>query len=160
MMLGIFDGGRKKEPVEKVDTVSVLAVGRHENEVKIAVKFEGKTWRELSKFAREKGYVRREELLSLLFTYGVSEKGGVDIRKRHSEMFALGGKYASMNFEAYGLFKDNMALTLKLSSMLPDNRRLRKAAAERGLVLDRKEEWDGWDQGVLDGFYQRYVFTK
>jgi hypothetical protein len=160
MMLGVFGGGRKKESVEEVDNVSLLAVRSHENAIKIAAKFEGKTWMELSKFAREKGYVRREELLSLLFTYGVSEREGVDNKKRHSEMFTIGGKYASMKFEAYRLFNDNKALALKLSAMVPDNRRLRKDAAERGLILDRREEWDDWDQEVIDRFYRWYVFIK
>ncbi|MDG7016551.1 MAG: hypothetical protein JRM82_04155 [Nitrososphaerota archaeon] len=159
-MLGIFGNGRKNRPAEDVDTVSVLEVKNHGESVRLTAKFEGKTWKELLKFAKEKGYVKREELLSLLFSYGVSEREGVDIEKRHSEMFVLGGKYSSMKFQAYELFTDNRALTLKLSTMLPDNRKLRRLAEEEGLMTEKKEEWDGWDQEKVDGFYKKYVFIK
>lgn len=159
-MLGIFGNGRKTKLAEDVDTISVLSVRNHGESVELTAKFEGKTWKELSKFGREKGYVRREELLSLLFAYGVSQKEGVDIEKRHSEMFILGGKYSSMKFQAYELFADNRALTLKLSTMLPDNKRMRKQAEEKGLVPAKKEEWDGWDHDSIDSFYKKYVFVK
>ncbi|MDE1852772.1 MAG: hypothetical protein KGI38_03370 [Thaumarchaeota archaeon] len=159
-MLGIFGNGRNKRPAEDVDTIGILGVANLGKSVKLTAKFEGKTWKQLSKFAREKGYVKREELLSLLFSYGVSGREGVDIEKRHSEIFALGGKYSSMKFQAYELFTDNRAHTMALSSMLPDNRRLRKLAVERGLAPTKKEEWDDWNQEAIDGFYKRYLFIR
>ena len=160
-MLGIFgDGRRKKALDDDVDIVSVLGVKSHGKSVKLIARFEGKTWKELSKFAREKGYVKREELLSLLFSYGMSEREGVDIEKRHSEMFVIGGRYSAMKFQAYELITDNRALTMALSSTLPDNRRLRRLAQEKGLIPPKKEEWDGWNQEAIDSFYKRYVFGK
>lgn len=159
-MLGILGKSRKRKPPEDLDTVSILGVRRREKSVRLIARFEGKTWKELSRFAREKGYVKREELLSILFSYGVSEREGVDIEKHHSEMFALGGKYSAMKFQAYELFTDNRALTLALSSTLPDNRRLRRLAEEQGLIPAKKEEWDDWSQEAIDGFYKRYLFVR
>lgn len=159
-MLGIFGNGRDRKPAEGTDIISVLAVRNHSESVKLTARFEGKTWRELTKFGKEKGFVKREELLSLLFSYGVSDREGVDTEKRHSEMLVLGGKYSSMKFQAYELFTDNRALTLALSTMLPDNRRLRRLAEEKRLITEKEEEWDGWDQERVDGFYKKYVFIK
>lgn len=159
-MLGILGRPRKGEPPEDADTVSILGVRRHAKSVKLTVRFEGKTWKELSRFAREKGHVRREEFLSLLFSYGVSDREGIDIGKRRSEMFALGGSYSTVRFQAYELFTDNRALTLALSSTLSDNRRLRRLAEEQGLAPPKKEEWDDWSRATIDGFYQRYLFVR
>lgn len=159
-MLKVFGNARNRKQPEDVDTIGILAVSNHGESVKLTVRFEGRTWKELSKFAKEKGYVKREELLALLFSYGVSEREGVDIEKRHSEMFALGGSYSAMKFQSYELFTDNRALTLALSSTLPENKKLRRLAEERGLIRPKKEEWDDWNQEAIDGYYKRYVFVR
>lgn len=159
-MLGIFGSGRKDRQAEDVDTVAVLEVNNHGESVRVTAKFEGKTWKDLLRFAKDKGYVKREELLSLLFSYGVSGREGVDMEKRHAEMFALGGRYSSMRFRAYELFTDNRILTLGLSSTLPDNKRLRRLAEEKGLTTGKEEEWDSWDREKVDSFYNKYVFVR
>jgi hypothetical protein len=158
-MLRIFGTVRKNQHVE-ADTHSILGVSNFGDSVKIVARFEGETWKELSNFARQMGYSVMKELLPILFSYGVTDREGVDIEERRSEMFALGSKYAALKFEAYQLFADNRVLSMALSTMLPENRRLRKLAEERGLLPANTEEWDSWDQEKIDDFYEKYVFVR
>lgn len=155
-----FPGVRKKTPQTEADIVSILDRKTDGTTVKLTVKFEGKTWKELSRFLNEKGFFRESDGLSLLFEYGVSEREGIDIEKRHSEMMVISSRHAGMHFDAYTLFKRNQTLAIALPAMLPDNRRLRKQAEERGLISSRKEVWDDWDQATVEGFQWRYVFGR
>ena len=100
-----------------------------------------------------------KELIPILLSYGVSDEVGADIERRRPELYALGGKYAAMRFQAYQLFNDNRALAMALSTMLPENRRLRRLAAERGIIPQVQEKWDGWTQEDIDRFYQKYVYS-
>jgi hypothetical protein len=151
---------RKERLLDEVRTVSLSLVRPRQGSVAVAARLDGETWKEVAKFAREKGYFRMNEILSLLFSYGVSDREGVDVKKRRSEMIELGRKYSAMRFRAHELFSDNQALTMALSTMLRDNRRLRKLAEEKGLIPAGKEEWDEWNEELLDGFYRRYVFVR
>jgi len=159
-MLRIFGTVKGNQYVEEVDTHAILAVSNSGDSVRIAARFEGKTWEQVSNFARQMGYTVMKEVLPILFSYGVTEKEGVDIEKRRSEMFALGGKYAALKFEAYQIFADNRALTMTLSWMLRENKRLRKLAEEKGLMAAKGEEWDSWDQEKIDSFYKKYLFVR
>jgi len=151
---------RKRKPRTEAGEVSILDKKTDATTVKLTVKFEGKTWEELSGFMHEKGFFKESDGLSLLFEYGVSEKEGIDIEKRHSEMMVISSRHSGMNFDAYTLFKRNQALAIALSVMLSDNRRLRKQAEERGLISSRRETWDDWDQAMVDGLRRRYVFGR
>lgn len=158
-MLRVFSRTKGRQEAEERDTHSILAAVNSGDTVKITARFEGKTWKEISNFARQKGYTAKD-LLPVLFSYGVTEKEGVDVEKRRSEMFILSGKYSAMRFEAYQIFTDDRALTMALSTMLPENKKLRKLAEEMQLIQETKEEWDSWDQEKVDGFYKKYVFVK
>jgi hypothetical protein len=151
---------RKRKPRTEADVVSILDRRTDGTTVKLVVKFEGKTWEELSSFMREQGFFREGDGLSLLFEYGVSEKEGIDIEKRHSEMMVISGRHSGMHFDAYTLFKRNQALAIALPVMLSDNRRLRKQAEERRLISSRRETWDDWDKETVNGFQRRYVFGR
>jgi len=155
-----FLGVRERKPRTETDTVNIRDRKTEDTTVKLTVEFEGKTWRELSDFMRSQGFIRESDGLSLLFEYGVSEREGIDIEKRHSEMMAISGRYSGMHFDAYTLFKRNQALVIALPAMLPDNRRLRKEAEERGLIPSRRETWDDWDHETVDGFQRKYVYVR
>lgn len=155
-MFGTTKGRRR---TEEVDTHSILGISNTDKLVDVTARFEGRTWKEVSRFARQMGYTVMKELLPILFSYGVTDEEGVDIEKRRMELFSLGSKYAAMKFEAYQLFADNRALTMALSTMLPENKTLRKSAAEKGLVPAVHEEWDDWAQDTIDSFYKKYVFS-
>ncbi|MDG6920927.1 MAG: hypothetical protein JRN59_05300 [Nitrososphaerota archaeon] len=157
-MFNVFSSAKGKQHPAEVDTHSIIEVGNSEESVKITARFEGKTWKEISSFARQMGYTAMKELLPILFSYGVTDEEGVDIEKRRSEMFALGGRYAAMKFESYQLFSDNRALSMALSTMLPENKKLRKLLAEKGLTPAKHEQWDDWAQDEIDSFYKKYVF--
>jgi len=159
-MIQVLGDKRGKRPVGDVDMVSITSVIDNGDQVRIKASFKGGTWNKLTRFGREKGYTSMKELLPTLFAFGVTEREGVDIEKRRSEVFVLGGKYAAMKFEAYRRFADNRALTMALSSMLPENKRLRKLAAQKGLAVMKKEDWDDWDQGTIDSYYKKYLFIR
>lgn len=159
-MLGFLGKEGNKASGEAVDTVAIIAVRSRGESTMVTVRFEGRIWRELTGFADEKGYVKREDLLSLLFAYGMSDREGVDMKKRHSEMAAIGGRYASMKFRAYELFADNCAMTIALAATLSENIKLRAEAQEKGLRQEKEEAWDSWGQEEIDGLYRRYVFAK
>ena len=82
-----------------------------------------------------------------------------DVERRRLELCSLSSKYAAMKFEAYQLFNDNRAPSMALSTMLPENRRLRKLAAERSLGPYRQEPWDDWSQEDIDRFHKKYVYS-
>jgi len=151
---------KKRTPQTEADVVNILDRKTNGTTVKLIVKFEGKTWNELSRFLNEKGCVRTGDGLSLLFDYGVSEREGIDIEKRHSEMMVVSSRHAGLHFDAYTLFKRNQALAIALPATLPDNRRLMRQAEERGLISPSREVWDDWDQATLEAFQRRYVFGR
>jgi hypothetical protein len=159
-MLRVFGNRHRKRPADEIDMVRITSVNDNGDPVKIKASFKGKTLNEVTKFAREKGYTMMKELLPILFSYGVTEREGVDIEKRRLEVFVLGGKYAAMTFEAYQQFADNRALTMALSSMLPENKRLRELAEQKGLAVIKKEDWDDWNQEKIDSYYKKYVFVR
>lgn len=158
-MLHLFGPGQGKRRRGEVDTHSILEVRVSEESVKITARFEGRTWQQVVDFARRMGYTDMKELIPILLSYGVSDEVGADIERRRPELYALGGKYAAMRFQAYQLFNDNRALAMALSTMLPENRRLRRLAAERGIIPQVQEKWDGWTQEDIDRFYQKYVYS-
>jgi len=159
-MIKFLPRKRKKVVVEETDMVDVINVEKAKEVVKLTVKFDGKIWMELANFLKEKGFVRKGDGLSLLFAYGVSEREGIDIEKRRAEMIAIGSRHAVMKFKAFSLFDYNRALTIGLSVMLRENRRLREKAEEFGLISPIREAWDNWNQDVIDGFYKKYVFIR
>ncbi len=154
-----FGAARGRQPGEEVDVHSILEARTSGGSVRITARFEGRTWQQAVGFARRMGYSDMKELLPMLFSYGVSDEEGADIEGRRPELYALGRKYAAMKFEAYRLFNDNRALSMALSTLLPENRRLRRLAAERGLLPQTREEWDEWAQEDVDRFYQKYVYS-
>ncbi len=54
----------------------------------------------------------------------------------------------------------NTALVISLPVTLPENRRLRRMAAERGLLPIREEEWDSWNEDTISRFQRKYVFVQ
>lgn len=159
-MIGIRGKAPSGKQPQDIDRVEILGVERDGDSVMLTAKFEGMTWNKLKSFAAEKGYVKHEELLSLLFSYGLSPSEGVDIQKRHAESAALGARYSAMKFEAYRLFTDNRAMTIALSSMLSENKALRAQAHERGVLQGPDEVWDHWNTEEIDSLYMRYVFVR
>lgn len=159
-MIGFLQNRKKEVLAQEADVIEILEVKTTETAVRLIVRFGGKTWRELRDFVRQKGFVRAGDGLSLLLAYGLSEREGIDIEKRHAEMMAIGSRYAAMSFEAYTLFDRNRALTTALSVILPENRRLRREAEELGLIPASAEVWDSWDQQKVSDFYKRYVFVR
>jgi hypothetical protein len=91
-----------------------------------------------------------EELLALLFSYRVSESDGVFISARRAGVCALGGGNASVKFIAYEPCSDNRALTLALSTMPSENRRLRRRAVDLGKIPSERRDWDDRDQEKMD----------
>ncbi|MDG6920475.1 MAG: hypothetical protein JRN59_03005 [Nitrososphaerota archaeon] len=158
-MRHLFGTALRRQRDWEVDSHSILETRITEESVKITARFEGKTWQQIADFARRMGYTDMKELVSMLFSYGVSEVEGADVERRRPELYSLGGRYAAMKFEAYQQFTDNLALSMALSTMLPENRGLRKLAAERGLIPHRKEPWDNWTQEDIDGFLQKYIYS-
>ncbi len=154
-----FDKLKVKRETDEQDVHSILAIHNTGDSVKITVKLGGKSLKEISNFARQMGFMM-EDLLPILFSYGVSEKAGVDVEKRRSEMFAIVREYSVMRFEAHQIFNDNRALTMMLSTMLAENKRLRRLAEEKGLIPKKKEEWDSWDQEKIDIFFKKYVLVE
>ena len=158
-MFHLFGTAGERRRGEEVDVHSILEARVMGESVKITARFEGRTWQQITDFARRMGYTDMKELIPILFSYGVSEKEGADVERRRLELYSLGSKYAAMKFEAYQLFNDNRALSMALSTMLPENRRLRKLAAERSLGPYRQESWDDWSQEDIDRFHKKYVYS-
>jgi hypothetical protein len=153
-------GGSGRDGPAVGGQVCILAVKGRGDSVIFTAEFEGGILHELTRFAREKGFSRIEELISLLFRYGVSEERGVEAEEQPSEVFLMGARYATMRFRAFELFAHNRALTIGLATALQENLRQRRLASERGLAPAKKEEWEGWNQEKVDGLYERYVFVR
>ncbi|HUI85561.1 MAG TPA: hypothetical protein VLY21_00200 [Nitrososphaerales archaeon] len=157
--MGFFGNRRKRAPPAEADAAKVLDHRTSDSTVTVAAKFEGKIWRELSSFLKEKGVAKYSDGISLLFAYGVTEREGIDLEKRRSELMALGSRYAAMRFKTYTLFDQNRALSIALAVMLTENKELRRRAAERGLIPHTTEPWDGWTHETVSEFHGRYLFV-
>jgi hypothetical protein len=150
----------KKAPPPQEDLVSILERDTDGTKVKLRVKLQGKTWEDLSNFIREHAFLRASDVLSRLFEYGVTQREGIDLEARRSEIMALGSRHAAMRFEASKLCSDNAAMTMALSIGLEENRRIRKLAEARGLIQPCKEPWDDWNKDDVEYFYSRYLFVE
>jgi len=52
-------------------------------------------------------------------------------------------------------------MVMRLSNMLYENRLLKRRLQTKGLQkLIPKDEWDSWNESVIDSYYQKYVFGK
>lgn len=153
-------GNGKKAESPPTDVLCILERVSDGDKMKLRVKLQGKVWEDVSNFMKNHGFYKAGEVLSLLFEYGVTEREGIDIEARRSEMMALGSRYAAMRFEASKLCSDNSAMTMALSMGLEENRRLRKEAEARGLIEPVTEPWDSWNGEQREYFYKRYLFAE
>jgi len=52
-------------------------------------------------------------------------------------------------------------MVMRLSNMLYENRLLKRRLQLKGLQkLIPKDEWDSWDESVVNSYYYKYVFGK
>jgi hypothetical protein len=66
-----------------------------------------------------------------------------------------------MKFKAYEYLMENKAMVMRFSNMLYDNRLLKRRFQTKGLQkLIPQDEWDSWDESVIDSYYHIYVFGK
>jgi hypothetical protein len=66
-----------------------------------------------------------------------------------------------MKFRAYEYFMENKVMVMNLPRMLDENRMLKRRLEMRGLAeFIPRDEWDNWDQSVIDAYYKKYVFGE
>jgi len=119
---------------------------------------------ELDQFLEGKGFLKSEGI-SILIQYGLSDENEEELEKlrleKESQMARLNRVYCTMKFKAYLYFMENKAMTMRLRSLLSENRSLKTRLKNEGLQnLIPEDEWDHWDEAVITGYYRKYVFTN
>lgn len=119
----------------------------------------------LDQFLKEKG-LWKSHGFSMLIQYGLSEENEEELERLKLEMQSkrgreLWGEYCIMKFRAYEYFMENKAITMKLRFLLSENRLLKKKLENEGLQSYlSKNEWDSWNEAVIDNYYRKYVFVE
>jgi len=114
---------------------------------------------------KEKG-IPESQGIPLLIQYGLSGENEEELEKLKDEMRSengrnLWGEYAVIKFRAYEYFMENKVMVMNLPRMLDENRMLKWRLEMKGLTeLIPKDEWDNWDQSVIDAYYKKYVFGE
>ncbi|MEM3579050.1 MAG: hypothetical protein QXL54_02355 [Candidatus Bathyarchaeia archaeon] len=145
------------------DLISALEAIESREKVRLKVVIPYEAAEKLRWFLKEKGILEGQGI-PLLIQYGLSSESEEELEKLKNEMKSktaqkLWGEYAIMKFKAYEYFMENKAMVMRLSSMLQENRMLKRRVKTEGLQkLIPKNEWDGWDDSTVDAYYQKYVF--
>ncbi|HVP92936.1 MAG TPA: hypothetical protein VMS94_04255 [Acidobacteriota bacterium] len=157
---------RKDKPSQsrRPDLVTALEAitAREKVHLEIAISYE--IAEKLDHFLKERGLTEREGIL-ILIEHGLPEESEEELAKLESEMRSqisdLSGKYATKRFLAHEHFIENKEITLRLRFLLSENRFLKERMKKEGLQTHvPKDEWDNWDEPIIRGYYQRYVFTS
>lgn len=154
------DGERQKR---RNDLISALEAIESREKVRLKVVIPYEVAEKLRLFLKEKGILEGQGI-PLLIQYGLSSESEEELERLKNEMKSkiaqkLWGEYAIMKFKAYEYFMENKAMVMKLSSMLQENRMLKRRLKTEGLQkLIPKDEWDSWDNSTIDAYYQKYVF--
>ena len=160
-------GKTHKKPIPRARYADVVAAleeveSREKARLKIAISY--KTAENLNQFLKEKGLSERQGL-PMLIQYGLSEENEEELKKlkseKESQMSHLWGTYAVMKFKAYEYFMENKSLVIKLLSLLSENHSLKRMLEKMEMQsLVTKDEWDDWNNTVIDNFYDKYVFIN
>jgi hypothetical protein len=163
MKMNIFSRFKKKSKSGKKDILSILEESRRENKKHLKISMSEVTARELHAFLKEKG-LNKTDGTEKLIEYGLSDESEEELEilrmEKESQMSQLGRQYSVMRFKTYEYYLENKNLTMKLRSMLKENRSLK---VRLGKVTDRfstVDEWDSWSEEKIDELLKRYVFTK
>jgi len=154
----------KSSQSRRPDLITALeAITAHEKvHLEVAIPFE--IAEKLNHFLKEKGLTEREGIL-ILIEHGLPEESEEKLAKLESEMLSqishLSGKYATKKFLAHEHFIENKEITLRLRFLLSENRFLKQKMKKEGLQTQvPKDEWDNWDEPIIRGYYQKYIFTS
>jgi hypothetical protein len=158
----LHDEGHQKRRNDLISALEAIE-NREKVHIKIAIPYE--TAKELSRFLKEKGILESQGV-PLLIQYGLSSESEEELERLKREMNSkaaqnLWGEYAVIKFKAYEYLMENKAMVMRLSNMLYENRLLKRRLQLKGLQkLIPKDEWDSWDESVMDSYYHKYVFGK
>jgi hypothetical protein len=156
------DEGHQKR---RNDLISALETIESREKIRIKVTIPYETAEKVRLFLKEKGILEGQGI-PLLIQYGLSSESEEELEGLKREMNSkaahnLWGEYAVMKFKAYEYLMENKVMVMRLSNMLYENRLLKRRLQLKGLQkLIPKDEWDGWDESVIDSYYHKYVFGK
>jgi hypothetical protein len=146
----------------RADLISALEeIDSHEkSRLKVAIPFEVAEKMEI--FLKEKGLLRKQGI-QMLIEYGLSEENDNELRnlesERKSQFNYLYDNYCRMKFRAYEFLIENKVLTRALTFLLSENQSLKnRLKNEEFQCYVPKDEWDNWDNAVIDDYYRKYVF--
>jgi hypothetical protein len=147
------------------DLISALEAIESREKIRITVAVPYEVAEKVRLFLKEKGILESQGI-PLLIQYGLSGENEEELEKLKDEMRSengrnLWGEYAVMKFRAYEYFMENKVMVMNLPRMLDENRMLKRRLEMKGLTeLIPKDEWDNWDQSVIDAYYKKYVFGE
>jgi len=146
------------------DLIGALEAIERREKVYVRVILPYEAAEKVKRFLKEKGILESQGI-PLLIQYGLSSESEKELERLKREMNSeaaaqkLWSEYAVMKFRAYEYFMENKNMVMRLSSMLQENRMLKRRLKAKGMQkLVPKDEWDGWDESVLNSYYQKYVF--
>jgi hypothetical protein len=142
----------------------ILEVKRDDDKVRLRVKLSPEFYSELYRFLEQKGLAcwgHEKEGIALLLEFGSCGESCEEMDKDIEAMRRDGPRYAAMSFQTAEYYARNGAIVMGLRFHLQENRALKKKLRENGLGdLVSEDEWDGWDNSIIEDLYRRYVFGK
>jgi len=160
----IFLNKKQSSHSRKMDLVAVLeeAENRGKDRLKVAIPCEAA--KKLEHFLKEKGFTQKNGI-PLLVDYGLSDQSEEELEKlkmeRETQVGKLYSMYCKMKFYSYNYFRENKAIAMSLTLLLHENRSLKTRMKNEDLQdLVPKDEWDDWDESVIDNYYRKYVFIN
>jgi len=146
------------------DVIAALEEVWSREKVHVKISIPEEAAEKLEEFLKEKGLSRRDAV-PMLICYGLPEESDEELEKLRSEkeskMNRIWGEYATTKFKAYVYFTENGPLTRRLPFSLAKNRSLKRQLTDVGLLsLVPRDEWDGWDDAVVDEYFRKYVFRS
>ena len=159
------DSYRKENSQKRrADLISALEeIDSHEkSRLKVVIPFE--VAKKVKVFLEEKGLSRKQGI-QMLIEYGLSEENEEELEnlesERKSQINYLYGNYCRMKFQAYEFFMENKALAMKLRFLLSENQSLKnRLKHERLQSYISQDEWNSWDEEVIENYYRKYVFAN
>ena len=145
------------------DLISALEAIESREKIRITVAVPYEVAEKVRLFLKEKGILESQGI-PLLIQYGLSTESEEELERLKLEMHSkaaqnLWSEYAVMKFKAYEYFMENKTMVMKLSNMLYENMLLKRRLKMKGLQkLVPKDEWDSWDESVVDNYFHKYVF--
>jgi hypothetical protein len=153
----------KEQPLQSRHKDIVRALEEIENREKTCLKVDipHEAAEKMNQFLREKGLLNAHGI-QILIEYGLSEESEEELGRLKSEMQAqtphLWRDYAAMLRRIRECLIENYVMTLKLRSLLTQNRLLKKRLEEEG--LQSYIAGDEWDETKLSNFYTKYVLVN